>query len=260
MNRILSIFCGLLIIGSVALAFYLRSNDSALRETEIFLDNIRRGNLELAYMTLSDPLQKLASKEDLKRFVEINNLKTVRENRLEIVDRNPVGRHLAMLTRDTDTAEAAIHFLLSKQPQGWRLDYMTRSDNTILAPGTPLLPAVPESAHLVSLTGNTVQQFARSINARSMAIFYDHIANFWQQQSTLSELDEAYGTFFDAGLDLTVLAAIDPVIETSQGPDAIGVLTVNGFYPTAPSKMFFEQKYIYEGLGWKLVGFSANVR
>ena len=39
-----------------------------------------------------------------------------------------------------------------------------------------------------------------------------------------------------------------------------GELILKGYFPTKPDQVYFEQKYLYEGLGWKLFGFSINVK
>lgn len=35
---------------------------------------------------------------------------------------------------------------------------------------------------------------------------------------------------------------------------------MKGYFPTRPDRFQFEQKYIYEGVGWKLVGFSYEIK
>ena len=42
--------------------------------------------------------------------------------------------------------------------------------------------------------------------------------------------------------------------------DDVGVLLLSGYYPTKPSQVYFEHKYIYEGVSWKLVGFKIEAK
>lgn len=64
----------------------------------------------------------------------------------------------------------------------------------------------------------------------------------------------------DSGLDFTVLQGFEPVIEPVAELGENGELVLKGFFPTQPSQAHFEQSFIYEGLGWRLFGFSVNVR
>ena len=39
-----------------------------------------------------------------------------------------------------------------------------------------------------------------------------------------------------------------------------GVLVIKGRYPTQPSQVYFEQKYITEGQDWKVIGLNVNIK
>lgn len=93
-----------------------------------------------------------------------------------------------------------------------------------------------------------------------MLAFHDHIAGIWQQQFSVDDLDQAYKAFCDANIDLTVLDDLTPQFTISSELDQNGILLIAGLYPTRPSQLDFEQKYVCEGLSWKLVGFSANIK
>ena len=51
-----------------------------------------------------------------------------------------------------------------------------------------------------------------------------------------------------------------PQFSSKPTIDDNGVLVIAGHYPTKPNQVYFQQKYIYEGLGWKLIGFSADIK
>jgi hypothetical protein len=69
-----------------------------------------------------------------------------------------------------------------------------------------------------------------------------------------------FGSVFGKGLDLTVLDGFEPTLEPVAALGEHGELVLTGHFPTTPKQVFFEQKYIYEGLGWKLAGFSFNTK
>ena len=100
--------------------------------------------------------------------------------------------------------------------------------------------------------------FAESVNSKSMQSFHDYISHLWQQQFSVKQLDDAYGKLYAANVDLTVLDRYSPQFSSKASIDEDGVLLIAGVYPTKPSKVVFSQKYIYEGLGWKLMGFNIQ--
>jgi len=82
--------------------------------------------------------------------------------------------------------------------------------------------------------------------------------NLWQQQFSVRKLDEAYGSLYKAGVDLTVLDKYSPQFTAKPSIDEDGVLLIQGVYPARLNQVVFSQKYIYKGLGWKLMGFNIR--
>lgn len=93
-----------------------------------------------------------------------------------------------------------------------------------------------------------------------MTRFHSYVSRLWQEQYTVQKFDEIFGGFYNLDSDLRVLGNYSPIFENRPTLDEDGVMLITGFYPTKPQQFYFEQSYIYEGMSWKLVGFSANIR
>jgi hypothetical protein len=109
------------------------------------------------------------------------------------------------------------------------------------------------------LTKKSMHDFAVSVNNKSMRHFRNSVSNVLQKQLTVEELNEAYGSFINQGIDLTVLDPLEPILEDDTLINENGVLVIKGHYPTKPNKVMFEHKYIYEGEDWKLVVFGVEI-
>jgi hypothetical protein len=72
-----------------------------------------------------------------------------------------------------------------------------------------------------------------------------------------NDLDPAFSRYYEAGVDLSVIEPRTPQFSPELRIDEKGVLAISGIYPTQPSQYHFKHKYIYEGLGRKLLGYSA---
>jgi hypothetical protein len=81
----------------------------------------------------------------------------------------------------------------------------------------------------------------------------------WQRQVTTRQMDDAFGKAYGIGVDLTVLDKLESIIEGKPTLGEHGELVLKGHYPTRPDQVSFEQKYLYEGIGWKLFGVSFNI-
>ena len=119
----------------------------------------------------------------------------------------------------------------------------------------------PTKEEQISLTKKSMHDFAVSVNNKSMEHFRNTISIRWQSQFTTAKLDEGYGAFFTMGVDLAT--ALDPLTPRLDGEVLIteeGVLVIKGHYPTKPSQVVFEHKYVYEGTAWKLLGFTISIQ
>jgi len=78
------------------------------------------------------------------------------------------------------------------------------------------------------------------------------------EESSTEELNPAFKAIVDADASSSVLNRFEPIISVEIGIDENGFLLLTGDYPTQPSRVHFQQKYIYVGLSRKLVAFSIQ--
>jgi hypothetical protein len=110
------------------------------------------------------------------------------------------------------------------------------------------------------LAKHSMHDFAISIKSKDMEHFRSTVSSEWQEQHSTQKLNEAYGKLMEANLDLTVLDGMNPILDEPAQIDSDGVLVLKGRYDTQPDKVYFVQKYIHEGIAWKLLGFHIRVQ
>jgi hypothetical protein len=86
-----------------------------------------------------------------------------------------------------------------------------------------------------------------------------NVSQLRQKQFTTEKFDQAFKSVLDSGLNRAALEALDPIMAGEPKIDENGVLLLAGYYPAKP-QVHFEQKYIYEGLSWKLLGFKIQTK
>lgn len=121
-------------------------------------------------------------------------------------------------------------------------------------------PSVPEKASATALVKLSLHDFIVSAKNKSMEHFRDSVSAFWRKQVTTQQLDEAFKPLTQSGANWAVLEDFDPIFSTDGTIDEDGVLLLTGHYPTKPSQVFFEQKFIREGDAWKLIGFKIEAK
>ncbi len=120
---------------------------------------------------------------------------------------------------------------------------------------------LPSTEELIALTDQSLLVFAKSVNAKSFKEFYSYISQLWQKQTSVEKLDTAFKVFINQNFNMAPsLKAINPKFDVKPSINSDGVLVVEGHYPGKPSSLIFKLEYVYEGVGWKLLGVSINVK
>src|SRR3546814_18695443 len=78
------------------------------------------------------------------------------------------------------------------------------------------------------------------------------------RQASVEDLDRVYGSIYATGSQFQVLQTMTPIFDEPVHLSDQGVLTLTGHYRTAPQRLTFELKYIFESPGWKLFGLSVG--
>jgi hypothetical protein len=118
----------------------------------------------------------------------------------------------------------------------------------------------PSKDEAISLVKRSIHDFAVSADKRDMTHFYGTLSALWQGQVTTAKLNDAFKPIMDSGATWSVLDRFDPVLSADGTVDEHGVLVLAGHYPTKPNQVYFQQKYVYEGVTWKLVGFNIHAK
>ncbi len=67
------------------------------------------------------------------------------------------------------------------------------------------LPLPPTKDEVSKLIKENMQHFAISVNQKDMSVFYKNISTFWQNKTTIKDLNKAFEPFINSGINLTVL-------------------------------------------------------
>lgn len=257
MNKVAKIL--LAIIGVIALAlgsiFYFTA-DMVSAADEFFVA-VKDDDMDTAYSYLSDDFRASTTQSELAAFLEKNRLSQFQEANWQT--RSISGGRGDLVGSITTNSGGVVPISLSfvKGNGTWKIYAIQKPTSGLQEESVDL--QIPSAPAQVELVRESMHQFAVSVNERSMKQFHEHSSNVWQQQHSIQDLDQAFSDFFDLGADLTILDNFSPRFASKPAFDENGFLVIAGYYPTEPDQLHFEQKYIFEGLGWKLIGFSANI-
>lgn len=139
---------------------------------------------------------------------------------------------------------------------GWKIYSMDIPPSGLQTGTDP--KGLPTYTKQLELVEQSTHYFAVAVHDKSMASFYQTISPTWQQQVTVQGLDNSFKQFYAFPTDLRVLDQYEPVIESATVNN--GVVQLTGYFDTHPSRVTFQQFYVYQGVAWKLMGFGLNIK
>ncbi len=245
-----------LIAAGVGAVFYFTSDMTDTADQ--FFANVRANEIDKSYALLAGQFRATTSRDELAGFIKANSLTRYSDASWGSRSIESGRGKISGTVNLDDGSSIPLTMDFVKEEGKWRIYSLYKQAAGLKEEASGI--QVPDEAEIVDMVKRTDMTFAQSVNARSMQGFHSYVSRLWQGQHSVEQLDQAFDSFYQAGLDLTVLQNFAPQFSSPPALNEQNVLVVTGHYPTRPSQYHFEQKYVYEGLGWKLIGYQANVK
>jgi len=258
MKKLLKIVIGIVVVfvAAVIAVFYMASGMTDTADK--FFAAIRQQDIATARSYLSEDFKASTDEAALRDFLTRGAL-------LKFKDTSWSNRQISggrgELNGEVITETGGVvplKMMFVKENGDWKI-YGIQKPTAGLQPEDSS-PTIPSKADQVALVKRSMVDFGQSVNAKDMKHFRGTVSQMWQQQFTPEKFEQSFGMMYDKGVDLTMLENLEPEIEPVSALGENGELVLKGQFPTQPSQVHFEQKFIYEGLGWKLFGFHINIK
>ncbi|WP_299472940.1 hypothetical protein [uncultured Roseibium sp.] len=238
----------------VAVVFYLTSGITKVGDD--FFAAVASGDIDEAYGYLAKDFQAGTDMSQLVAFLASTNMDDASEtswsNRSVTVS---TGTLVGTLTSN-DGRRIPIEVDLVKENGQWKIYAI----HTEASGPSETAGDLPSEGQQVALVNASIAAFVDSAVAKDMTGFHDHISRLWAGQFSVAQLDEAYASIFTLGPGVQTLKQLAPVFSEPASLSGEGVMEIKGYYPTQPDRFWFGVKYVYEGTGWKLLGFSFDIK
>lgn len=253
--RIAAIVVGSLVAFVAIIVFIaFRATAGIVETADHFFAATRIDNVPGARIYLSDAFNRNVAETQLRAIIERSGFGRMRDvswNSRSI--ENGRGKLEGELTT-SDGTRLPLTLLLVKEGDAWKIDEIGKTA------GDAAAASLPTNAEQVALVRAAMHEFAVSANQKSMAHFRDSVSSLWQSQMSAADLDKAFRTFTDSGIDFLLLDRVSPQFDVQPAIDENGVLVIQGHYPTTPNQLFFTQKFVREGMEWKLIGLHLQAK
>lgn len=119
---------------------------------------------------------------------------------------------------------------------------------------------VPEPATIRDMVRTSLTDFNKALQSGDFAAFHKTLAMPFREQFSAERIKDTFQAFMDRKIDLRGALGLDPVFSPEPAIGARQVLRVAGYFPSTPSRLHFDLKYVPEGGTWKLLAISVNVK
>ena len=256
MKKLLKIVIGIIgvFVVGIAVVFYLTSGmaDNA----NAFFSAIKNGDISTAHSYLSEDFKMSTDETALKEFLSASALVNFKEASWSSRQINGGIGELNGAVTTNSGGIIPLKIIFVKENDVWKIYAIQKPTAGLQEEESS--PSIPTEKEQEALVQRAIFDFGTSLNKKDMTIFRNSVSTIWQKQVTKEELEEAFKEMFDAG-DFTVLSTMSPKIEPVSQLGENGELILKGYFVSGGHKVTFTQKYIYQGIAWKLFGFSIYV-
>lgn len=119
---------------------------------------------------------------------------------------------------------------------------------------------VPELATIRDLVRTTLTDFNKAVRSNDFAAFHKTLAAQFREQYSAEQVKDVFQAFIERKVDLSDALGLDPVFSPDPAIGDRQVLQVVGYFPSTPSRLHFDLKYVPEGGSWKLLAISVNIK
>ena len=245
----------LLIVIIILLAFGLTRG--AVKAGDEFLGLIGSGKIAAAYESASATLKSQQTVQSFEQAVKNLGLTDFAPASWSSRETNNGRAHLEGSVTTRSRGKIPLTMELVKESGTWRVISLTAPQaGASVEQGGKQLPSDEKAKTLIL---ESLLAFNKAVQDKSFVGFHQQISRRWQEQITPDKLKEVFNQFIETHLDISPIKEVQPVLSAAPEINSDGILVLEGYYPTSPTKVYFRLKYIYEHPAWKLFGIQVNV-
>jgi hypothetical protein len=259
MKKALIILGSIAALGIIVFASVFFATSGAVDTADSFFKAAAAGDIEDAKLYLAEGFKSSTSDEELVAFLEGAGLLDYRESNWggRSVDTSSGKLTGKVITRSGASIPLTITFV--REDDAWKIYYIQREGAgvDVASAEEVRLPSRAEASQVVK---SSTSDFAVAINAKDLSSLHAGASSEFQQQVSVEQLNEIFASFLTQDIDLTVLQDYEPMFTSDPALSADGVLRLEGYFPTTPSRAYFQYSYVHRDGGWQLLGINFKVK
>jgi hypothetical protein len=240
-------------VGILVWAIFAATNPAA-DAANAFLDHVGKGRIEQAYKEAA-PLfrerQALSAFRIAVRRFGMDKFKSASWNSREISGERVLLKGTIELQ---DGTKLPAHIGLVKTAGTWRVIGMTFPAGGISGGG------VPPQAEIEALVARTLLDFNAAVQDKDFTAFHASLSRAMRQKYTAEQIQGVFHKFIAQGINIAPIQGVKPQFDPEPTLTNDGALELKGHYPTSPSQVIFDLRYVREGGQWRIISINVRVK
>ncbi|TWU25573.1 hypothetical protein [Bythopirellula polymerisocia] len=258
MKKTLVVIGGLFVLLVVAIFGIFFITSGIVKTADDFFQQVSDGNFKKSRDFLAEEFKAATSPEEFEVFLTESALIDFKEaswNSRSVA--NGSGElEGVVLTKSGGSIPVQMSFV--KELGAWKIYAIQKKGAGLNAAATEDVP-IPTKAEAAVLIKDTTRDFAAAINSKDYTQFHADLAKEFQEQVPLEKFNEIFSVFIESEVDLSVLENLQPMFTAEPALSAEGVLLLEGYFASKPSRVKFSYKYVLRGTKWELLGIVVNI-
>ncbi len=227
--------------------------------TEQFWDAIARGDYTRAHRFLTKSLAQHTSVEGLRAFIDHVGLSKPGARTWQDAQVDGEQAKLAgSIAINGEQLEVPVRVNYLKEGMYWKIAGLERGVQVNSPQGLVTLFA-PTKRDSAQLAKQTTMAFASAVSNNNLRGFWNTTADLFKQQYSADQFTSAFMGFIRDKANLSPAAKLDPEFKQAPTIGPNGELVLEGTFPTAPSRVTFQYRYVLQDGSWKTSGLTINL-
>ena len=119
---------------------------------------------------------------------------------------------------------------------------------------------VPNERTLETLVKSSLVSFNDAVLTGNFAVLHARLAKPLRDKYSPEQLAKIFKEFAEKKAEFYVITTYKPTYDPPPVVNGEGILLVKGIFPTEPSKVGFDLKFILSDGGWRMIGIDVTMK
>jgi hypothetical protein len=217
-----------------------------IQAADRFLGLLGQGKTAEAYQSTASTLRKRLNAAQFAQRVKQLGLTEFESSSFPKVEfKDGTARLEGSFTRK-DGSTVQLNVTVAKEGEAWRV--------------AAFRGPVPDRAVILDMVRTSLRDFNAAVQSGDFTAFHKTLAMPFREQFSAERIKDTFQAFVDHKVDLRGALQLDPIFSPAPSIGARQTLRVVGYFPSTPSRLHFDLKYVPEDGVWKLLSIAVNVK